>query len=204
MMIERLRNYRNLGPALLLALGAVALLARPTTTSSACWPASSSIRCSALGLNVVVGFAGLLDIGYVAFFGIGSYIYAFLASPHFGLHLPFSASDADRDARCRYLWRPDRCADAQAARRLPRDRDVGLRRDYLHLPRQPRPSHQHHGRPERTRSRSIRRRSSATSSSATSSTITCSSSRWGGCCWPACGCGIGGSAGRGRRSGRMS
>ena len=43
----------------------------------------------ALGLNVVVGFAGLLDLGYVAFFGIGSYLYAFLASPHFGLHLPF-------------------------------------------------------------------------------------------------------------------
>jgi len=43
----------------------------------------------ALGLNIVVGFAGLLDIGYVAFFGIGSYIYALLASPHFGLHLPF-------------------------------------------------------------------------------------------------------------------
>ncbi len=43
----------------------------------------------ALGLNIVVGFAGLLDIGYVAFFGIGSYMYAFLASPHFGLHLPF-------------------------------------------------------------------------------------------------------------------
>ncbi len=46
----------------------------------------------ALGLNVVVGFAGLLDIGYVAFFGIGSYAYAFLASPHFGLHLPFVAA----------------------------------------------------------------------------------------------------------------
>jgi branched-chain amino acid transport system permease protein len=45
----------------------------------------------ALGLNVVVGFAGLLDLGYVAFFGIGSYIYAFLASPHFGLHWPFLA-----------------------------------------------------------------------------------------------------------------
>jgi branched-chain amino acid transport system permease protein len=43
----------------------------------------------ALGLNVVVGFAGLLDLGYVAFFGIASYLYAFLASPHFGLHLPF-------------------------------------------------------------------------------------------------------------------
>lgn len=43
----------------------------------------------ALGLNVVVGFAGLLDLGYVAFFGIGSYVYAFVASPHFGLHWPF-------------------------------------------------------------------------------------------------------------------
>src|SRR5215467_4638465 len=46
----------------------------------------------ALGLNVMVGFAGLLDLGYVAFFGIGSYIYAFLASPHFGLHWPFLAA----------------------------------------------------------------------------------------------------------------
>src|SRR3989454_4767675 len=43
----------------------------------------------ALGLNVVVGFAGLLDLGYVAFFGIGSYVYAFLASGPFGLHPPF-------------------------------------------------------------------------------------------------------------------
>src|SRR5690348_14642286 len=46
----------------------------------------------ALGLNVVVGFAGLLDLGYVAFFGIGSYIYAFVSSPHFGLHWPFLAA----------------------------------------------------------------------------------------------------------------
>src|SRR5215831_2080224 len=43
----------------------------------------------ALGLNIVVGFAGLLDLGYLAFFGIGSYLFAFLASPHFGIHLPF-------------------------------------------------------------------------------------------------------------------
>src|SRR5262249_54548350 len=43
----------------------------------------------ALRLNIVVGFAGLLDLGYVAFFGIGSYVYAFLSSPQFGLHLPF-------------------------------------------------------------------------------------------------------------------
>jgi len=42
-----------------------------------------------LGLNIVVGFAGLLDLGYIAFYGVGAYCYALLASPHFGLHLPF-------------------------------------------------------------------------------------------------------------------
>src|SRR5437764_5199658 len=36
----------------------------------------------ALGLNVVVGFAGLLDLGYVAFFGFRPYIYAFLSGTH--------------------------------------------------------------------------------------------------------------------------
>jgi branched-chain amino acid transport system permease protein len=35
-----------------------------------------------LGLNVVVGFAGLLDLGYVAFFGFGAYTYAFLSGTH--------------------------------------------------------------------------------------------------------------------------
>ena len=40
----------------------------------------------AIGLNVVVGFAGLLDLGYVAFFGCGAYLYAILASPQFGHH----------------------------------------------------------------------------------------------------------------------
>ena len=43
----------------------------------------------ALGLNIVVGFAGLLDLGYIAFYAVGAYAYALLASPHFGLHLPF-------------------------------------------------------------------------------------------------------------------
>jgi ABC-type branched-subunit amino acid transport system permease subunit len=40
----------------------------------------------ALGLNIVVGYAGLLDLGYVAFYGFGAYSYAMLASPKFGLH----------------------------------------------------------------------------------------------------------------------
>src|SRR6188472_1672607 len=40
----------------------------------------------ALGLNITVGYAGLLDLGYVAFYGFGAYLYAMLASPKFGLH----------------------------------------------------------------------------------------------------------------------
>jgi len=55
----------------------------------------------ALGLNIVVGFAGLLDLGYVAFFAVGAYMFGLLASPHLtdsfpaiaamfpeGLHMP--------------------------------------------------------------------------------------------------------------------
>ncbi len=35
-----------------------------------------------LGLNIVVGYAGLLDLGFVAFYAVGAYMYALLASPH--------------------------------------------------------------------------------------------------------------------------
>ncbi|MFX1681255.1 ABC transporter ATP-binding protein [Mitsuaria sp. CC2] len=55
----------------------------------------------ALGLNIVVGYAGLLDLGYVAFYAVGAYLFAMLNSPHLsenfehiaaafpnGLHLP--------------------------------------------------------------------------------------------------------------------
>ena len=53
----------------------------------------------ALGLNIVVGLAGLLDLGYIAFFAVGAYCYALTGSPHLalafpalfpgGVHLPF-------------------------------------------------------------------------------------------------------------------
>lgn len=43
----------------------------------------------AVGLNVVVGLAGLLDLGYAAFFAIGAYTYAYGASSFSGLHIPF-------------------------------------------------------------------------------------------------------------------
>jgi branched-chain amino acid transport system permease protein len=57
------------------------------------WPPTLVlITCSvfailALGLNIVMGFAGLLDLGYVAFYAIGAYTTAFLASPQFGIHI---------------------------------------------------------------------------------------------------------------------
>jgi branched-chain amino acid transport system permease protein len=43
----------------------------------------------ALGLNVVVGFAGLLDLGYVAFFAIGAHVAAYFGSAFWGIHLDF-------------------------------------------------------------------------------------------------------------------
>ncbi len=43
----------------------------------------------ALGLNMVVGMAGLLDLGYAAFYAIGSYTFAFAASPFTGFNFPF-------------------------------------------------------------------------------------------------------------------
>jgi ABC-type branched-subunit amino acid transport system permease subunit len=43
----------------------------------------------AMGLNVVIGLAGLLDLGYAAFFAIGAYTYAYSNSPYSGVDLPF-------------------------------------------------------------------------------------------------------------------
>jgi branched-chain amino acid transport system permease protein len=46
----------------------------------------------AVALNVVVGYAGLLDLGFVAFYGLGAYMYGLLSSPQLGLHWPSWAS----------------------------------------------------------------------------------------------------------------
>jgi ABC-type branched-subunit amino acid transport system permease subunit len=45
-----------------------------------------------LGLNVVVGYAGLLDLGYAAFFGFGAYFYALVSSDHYDIHWPSAVS----------------------------------------------------------------------------------------------------------------
>jgi len=42
-----------------------------------------------LGLNVIIGYTGMFNLGYIAMFGIGAYTYAILASPHLNIHLPF-------------------------------------------------------------------------------------------------------------------
>ena len=83
----------------------------------------------ALGLNVVVGWAGLLDLGYVAFYGFGAYLYAMLSSDQFGLHWPAERRGPARHRLVRAARPAARAALAAAARRLPRDRDALLRAD---------------------------------------------------------------------------
>jgi branched-chain amino acid transport system permease protein len=46
----------------------------------------------ALGLNIVVGYAGLLDLGYVAFYAVGAYMFALLASPHLTMNFEWFAA----------------------------------------------------------------------------------------------------------------
>lgn len=77
------------------ALIAIALVALPFVLSmvGTAWVRITNFAILfvllSLGLNIVVGFAGLLDLGYIAFYAVGAYVYALLASPHFGLHLPW-------------------------------------------------------------------------------------------------------------------
>ena len=86
----------------------------------------------AVGLNVVVGFAGLLDLGYIAFFAIGAYATAYFTDklpvhPPITLN-PFFIFPIAVIAAMLAGPHPRR-AHAAAARRLPRDRDPRLRRD---------------------------------------------------------------------------
>jgi branched-chain amino acid transport system permease protein len=79
------------------ALVALALLALPHALSMAgtAWVRITNLAILfvllSLGLNIVVGFAGLLDLGYIAFYAVGAYVYALLAGPQFNLHWPWWA-----------------------------------------------------------------------------------------------------------------
>ena len=48
----------------------------------------------ALGLNIVVGYAGLLDLGYVAFYAVGAYMFGLLASAAPVRHVRMGQADA--------------------------------------------------------------------------------------------------------------
>jgi branched-chain amino acid transport system permease protein len=98
-------NARNPNALVFVAMGIVAVLF--PAFASFVVPDQSNVLISqaadagvyillALGLNVVIGFAGLLDLGYAAFFAIGAYTYAMLASGQLAqtpyghaVHLPF-------------------------------------------------------------------------------------------------------------------
>ncbi|MFM2447706.1 MAG: hypothetical protein RIS44_156 [Pseudomonadota bacterium] len=45
----------------------------------------------ALGMNVIIGYAGLLDLGFVAFYAVGAYLFALLSSPHLAEHFMWAA-----------------------------------------------------------------------------------------------------------------
>ena len=100
-----------------------------------------------LGLNIVVGFAGLLDLGYVAFYALGAYSLGWLGSGFFfkaqvhvlvspvastlpGVHLNFILILIAAALICAAAGVGDRPADAAAARRLHRDRHARVRRDH--------------------------------------------------------------------------
>ena len=92
----KLKNHpAMLGAGLVLLAAALVALPFALATVGTAWVRITNLAILfallALGLNIVVGFAGLLDLGYIAFYGIGAYIYALLASPQFNLHLPFWA-----------------------------------------------------------------------------------------------------------------
>ncbi|MEV6300897.1 branched-chain amino acid ABC transporter permease [Actinoplanes sp. NPDC051861] len=79
-----------IGAYLLPYVGSIPVIGPQIETQGIDWPSSlfnmSYYVLLALGLNVVVGFAGLLDLGYVGFFAVGAYATALLTSPDSILH----------------------------------------------------------------------------------------------------------------------
>jgi len=92
-LIDMKKNPRLAWAGLALAVAALIVLPFALTYAGTFWVRITNLAILycflALGLNIVVGFAGLLDLGYIVFYAVGAYVYALLASPHFNLHLPF-------------------------------------------------------------------------------------------------------------------
>ncbi|RIX77907.1 ABC transporter permease subunit [Acidovorax cavernicola] len=87
-----MKNSKNLA---LYTLGVIAVLALPILLQSQgnAWVRIADIALLyvmlALGLNIVVGYAGLLDLGYVAFFAVGAYLFALMGSSHLSDTFPW-------------------------------------------------------------------------------------------------------------------
>lgn len=86
---QSMHTIQAKNPALFKSIGLILLLLLPFLVGSI--GGNSWVRnidstllyvMLALGLNIVVGFAGLLDLGYIAFFAVGAYTTALLSSPH--------------------------------------------------------------------------------------------------------------------------
>ena len=108
----------------------------------------------ALGLNIVVGFTGLLNLGYVAFYAVGAYLWAFFGSqqllpaprhPRFGAarHAISSCRPIPSTCSCSWAghrrrgWDPAGAAGAARARRLPGHRHPGVWRSDPRVGQQP-------------------------------------------------------------------
>ena len=156
--VGRVRGFKHINLSIaivLLTVAALFPLTRPPLDSFVddCILALAYV-VMALGLNIVVGFAGLLDLGYVAFYAFGAYAVGWFASDFFskvngekGVHVlvgPFPSSlpgdPPQLPLHPRGGARPrraggdrHRAADAAPARRLHRDRHAGLRRDHRAL-----------------------------------------------------------------------
>ncbi|MDQ2817405.1 MAG: ABC transporter ATP-binding protein [Candidatus Eremiobacteraeota bacterium] len=76
------------GLLIVIALGLVPVIDSNSSHISA-FADTGYIILLAFGLNIIVGYTGLLALGFAAFFAIGSYTYAFLASSQYGVHFSF-------------------------------------------------------------------------------------------------------------------
>ncbi|MCA3218691.1 MAG: ABC transporter ATP-binding protein [Burkholderiales bacterium] len=97
LLVPQLRHSRTAAIVAAFVIGAV-LIALPFVVGQIgnAWVRTLAFAALyvmlALGLNVVVGFAGLLDLGYIAFYAVGAYMYALLASPHLTNNFPAFAA----------------------------------------------------------------------------------------------------------------
>lgn len=85
---HRLGRARGLGLLAIVAAGLVPVIVDDQYVLDVLTQAGLFILL-AIGLNIVVSLAGLLDVGYIAFWAIGAYLAAMLASPHVGIFVPF-------------------------------------------------------------------------------------------------------------------